>query len=53
MREQDPSFVLMEEGAPAHAAAYNNHEKEKIGICKAKQPSFSPDFYPIKRIGIG
>lgn len=36
----------MENGAHA---AYNNCEREKlhVGICKAKWPSFSPDFNPI------
>lgn len=50
MREENPSFVLMEEGALTHTTVYNNREREKFGICKAKWPSFSPGFNPIERI---
>lgn len=48
--EKNPNFVLMEDGAPAHASAYTNREREKLGIKKAFWPSLSPDFNCIEHI---
>lgn len=52
-REQllvNPSFILMEDNAPAHDAGFTNREREKVGIAKVDWPPNSPDFNPIERI---
>jgi hypothetical protein len=48
--QQNPSFVLMEDGASPHTANYTSREREKEGITKVAWVSNSPDFNPIERI---
>lgn len=48
--EKNPHFILMEDGAGSHKAAYTNQEREKLGIPKAIWPPFSPDFNSIEHI---
>ena len=50
LAKKDSNFLLMEDGAPAHRASYNNLERAKWGIRKAPWPSKSPDFNPIEHI---
>jgi hypothetical protein len=48
--QQNPDFVLMEDGASPHTASYTSREREKQGVPKLDWVSNSPDFNPIERI---
>jgi hypothetical protein len=50
--QQNPDFVLMEDGASPHTASYTSREREKQGVSKLDWVSNSPDFNPIERIWI-
>lgn len=47
---RNPTFILMEDNAPAHNAFYTTCEREKEGISKVDWPLNSPDFNPIEHI---
>jgi len=48
--QQNPNFVLMEDGASPHTASYTSREREKQGVPKLDWVSNSPDFNHIERI---
>jgi len=48
--QQNPDFVLMEDGASAHTASYTSREREKQGVPNLDWVSNSPDFDPIERM---
>jgi transposase len=50
MRRQGVYLVLMQDGAPGHAAAETKEELRERGIVVITWPPFSPDLNPIERV---
>ncbi|RPB03492.1 hypothetical protein L873DRAFT_1670029, partial [Choiromyces venosus 120613-1] len=44
----NPSFLLMEDNAPAHDASFTNWERKKQGVPKVDWPPNLPNFNPIE-----
>ena len=50
MRQQGIHLVLMQDGAPGHAATETKEELRERGIIVIFWPPFSPDLNPIERV---
>ncbi|RPA97749.1 hypothetical protein L873DRAFT_1615676, partial [Choiromyces venosus 120613-1] len=44
----NPSFLLMEDNAPAHDTGFTNWEREKQSVPKVNWPPNLPNFNPIE-----
>ena len=50
MKSQGVHLILMQDGAPGHAAGETKQDLEERGIVVISWPPFSPDLNPIERV---